>query len=53
MRDGINSRRRITLRMQNRSDIPLTGPGKLQSLSELEKEGAQLARFLDINLEGL
>ena len=53
VRDGLNSRRRITLRMQGRSDLPLTGAGRLQPLNELEKEGAQLARFLDVNLEGL
>ena len=53
VRDGINPRRRIALRVKGRREIPLTGAGKLVSLAELEKEGAELARFLGVNLEGL
>ena len=53
VRDGINPRRRISLRVQGRKDIPMTGVGKLLTLVELEKQGAELARFLGVNLEGL
>jgi len=52
-RDGINPIRRISLRFQNRTDLPLSSVGDLIPLSVLEEEGAQLARFLDVNLEGI
>ncbi len=53
IKEGINPNRRITLRIQGRKDLPLSSVGKLPKLAELEKEGAQLARFLNVNLEGI
>ena len=53
VKDGINPRRRISLRVQGRRDLPLTGVGQPLQLAELEREGAKLARFLDVNLEGI
>ena len=53
IREGLNPKRRITLRIQGRRDLPLTGVGQPRPLAELEKEGAQLARFLGVNLEGI
>lgn len=53
VRDGINPLRRIALRVQGRSDIPLTGVGQPLPLVQLEREGAELASFLEVNLEGL
>ena len=53
VREGINPLRRISLRVQGRKDMPLSGVAQLQPLEELEKEGAELARFLDVNLEGI
>ena len=53
VREGINPRRRISLRLQNRSDIPLTSAGAPLPLVELEKRGAELARVLGVNLEGV
>ena len=53
VREGINPRRRISLRIQGRRDLPLSGVGQPPALSELEKEGAELARFLGVNLEGI
>ena len=53
VREGINPRRRILLRIQGRRDLPLSGVGQPPALSELEKEGAELARFLGVNLEGI
>ena len=53
VREGFNPRRRISLRIQGRPDLPLTKVGAPPSLRELEQEGAELARFLDVNLEGL
>ncbi len=53
VREGINPRRRITLRVQGRSDLPLSGVEQPRPLAELELEGAELARFLGVNLEGI
>ena len=52
VRDGINPRRRITLRIKDRRDLPLTAVGQPQPIVELERQGAELARFLDVTLEG-
>ncbi len=53
VREGINPRRRISLRIQGGRDVPLTGVGSPLSLVELEKQGAELARFLGVSLEGV
>ena len=53
VREGINPRRRIALRIQGRRDLPLSGVGQPPPLAELEREGAELARFLGVNLEGI
>ncbi len=53
VRDGINPKRRISLRIQGRRDLPLSGVGQPRPLVELEQEGAELARYLGVNLEGL
>ena len=52
-KEGFNSKRRIVLRIKGRRDLPLSKIGSPQPLFELEEEGAALARFLDINLEGI
>ena len=53
VREGLNPRRRIALRIQGRRDLPLTGVSQPLQLAELEREGAELARFLGVNLEGI
>ena len=53
VRDGFNARRRVALRIQGRRDMPLTRVGEPLPLAQLEKDGAELARFLGVNLEGL
>ena len=53
VREGLNPRRRIALRIQGRKDLPVSGVGDLLPLSQLEKEGAELASFLEVNLEGI
>ncbi|MDJ1185117.1 photosystem I assembly protein Ycf4 [Roseofilum casamattae] len=53
IREGINPERKIYLRVKGKGNIPLTRVGQPLSLSKLENEAAQLARFLDIPLEGL
>ena len=53
VREGLNPRRRLCLRLQGRRDLPLTRVGEPIPLAELEREGARLARFLGVPLEGL
>ncbi len=53
VRDGFNARRRVSLRIQGRRDMPLTRVGEPLPLAQLEQDGAELARFLGVNLEGL
>lgn len=53
IRDGINPRRRVALRLQGGRDMPLTRIGSPLPIAELEREGAELARFLGVNLEGI
>ncbi|MBO3462926.1 photosystem I assembly protein Ycf4 [Aetokthonos hydrillicola Thurmond2011] len=53
IKEGLNPRRALYLRVKGRRDIPLTRVGQPLSLKELETQGAELARFLDVPLEGL
>jgi hypothetical protein len=53
LKEGINPRRALYLRVKNMRDIPLTRVGQPLSLTELETEGAALAKFLAVPLEGL
>lgn len=53
IQEGLNPKRSIYLRLKGRRDIPLTRVGQPLSLSELENQGAALARFLEVPLEGL
>ncbi|MBF2049130.1 MAG: photosystem I assembly protein Ycf4 [Leptolyngbya sp. IPPAS B-1204] len=53
IREGLNPRRALYLRIKGKGDIPLTRVGQPIALSELENQGAELARFLAVPLEGL
>jgi Ycf4 len=53
IKDGINPRRTLFIRVKGRREIPLTRVGEPISLAEIETQGAELARFLGIPLEGL
>lgn len=53
IKEGINPKRALYLRVKQRRDIPLTRVGQPIALSELENQGAELARFLGVPLEGL
>lgn len=53
VREGLSPRRRLALRLRGRRDLPLTRVGQPLPLAELELEGAQLARFLAVPLEGV
>ena len=53
VRDGLNPRRRLALRLRGRRDVPLTRVGEPIALAELERSGAELARYLNVPLEGV
>lgn len=53
LREGISPKRSLYLRVKGKRDIPLTRVGQPLPLAELENQGAELARFLKVPLEGL
>ena len=53
LKEGINPKRALYLRVKGKRDIPLTRVGQPLGLSQLENQGAELARFLAVPLEGL
>ncbi|CAM9096419.1 unnamed protein product [Sphacelaria rigidula] len=53
IQDGINPKRVIYLCTKDQREIPLTPVEQPRSLDILENEASDLARFLNINLEGL
>ncbi len=53
IRNGLNPKRLLYLRVKGRGDIPLNEVGQPMALSELEDRAAELARFLSVPLEGI
>ena len=53
IRDGLNPRRRLALRIRGRRDLPLSRVGEPIPLADLEATGASLARFIGVPLEGI
>jgi Ycf4 len=53
IKEGLNPKRALYLKIKGKGDIPLTRVGQPIALSELENQGAELARFLQVPLEGL
>jgi hypothetical protein len=53
IKEGLNPRRDLYLRVKGRRNIPLTRVGQPLSLTALENQGAELAKFLEVPLEGL
>jgi Ycf4 len=53
IKEGLNPKRTLYLRIKGRPDIPLTRVGQPIPLADLENQGAELARFLQVPLEGL
>jgi hypothetical protein len=53
VKEGLNPKRMLYLQVKQRRDIPLIRIGQPISLSQLENQGAELARFLGVPLEGL
>jgi hypothetical protein len=53
IKEGLNPKRTLYLRVKPKRDIPLSPVGEPMALSKLENQGAELARFLTVPLEGL
>lgn len=53
IREGLNPRRSLYLRIKGRGDIPLTRVGQPLPLAKIEDQGAEIARFLGVPVEGL
>ena len=53
IKEGLNPKRSLYLRVKGKGDLPLTRVGQPISLADLENQGADLARFLQVPLEGL
>jgi hypothetical protein len=53
IKDGFSPKRSLYLKVVNKRDIPLTRAGQPIALADLENQGAELAKFLQIPLEGL
>lgn len=53
IREGLNPKRALYLKVKGKGAIPLTRVGQPISLAAVENQGAELARFLQVPLEGL
>ena len=53
LKEGINPKRSLALKIRKRGEIPLTRVGQPMAIAELENQGAELARFLGVPLEGI
>jgi hypothetical protein len=53
LQEGLNPQRAIYLRLKGNRDLLLTRIGQPLTLEELERQAADLARFLQVGLEGL
>lgn len=53
IQDGINPKRTIYLCTKDQRQIPLTPVEQPRSLIDLESQASELAKFLDVSLEGI
>lgn len=53
LKEGLNPKRALYLRVKGMRDIPLTRVGQPLALADLENQAAELVRFLGVPLEGL
>jgi hypothetical protein len=51
--EGLNPKRVIYLKLRGNREIPLTRAGQPISIQELENQAAELARTLQVSLEGI
>lgn len=52
LKDNLNSRGRISIRLKNQQNVPLTQQKESLNLREMEEKAAQLARFIRVPIEG-
>lgn len=53
VQDGVNPKRIVYLCLKGQREIPLTRVGNPLTIEEIETKGAELAKFLQVPLEGL
>ena len=53
LKEGLNPRRTIYIRVKGKRDIPLTRIGQPLTLEEIEKQAAELSKFLNVSIEGI
>jgi hypothetical protein len=53
IKNGLNPKRALYLRVKGKGNIPLTEVGQPMALSKLEDRAAELAKFLGVPLEGI
>jgi hypothetical protein len=53
VKEGFNPKRTIYLRLRGNREIPLTRAGQPISIQELENQAAELAKLLQVSLEGM
>lgn len=53
IQEGINPKRIIYLKLRGNREIPLTRAGQPLSIQQIETQAAELAKFLQVSLEGL
>nr|YP_009106609.1 hypothetical chloroplast RF4 [Dicloster acuatus]AIT95461.1 hypothetical chloroplast RF4 [Dicloster acuatus] len=53
IQEGINPKRVIYLRLVGNREIPLTRAGQPVSIQEIEKQAVELAKLLQVSLEGM
>jgi len=51
--EGLSPKREIYLKMKDKREIPLTNVGSPMSIYQLETEAINLAKFLDVKVEGM
>ena len=53
IQEGLNPKRVIYLRLRGNREIPLTRAGQPISIQEIENQAAELAKLLQVSLEGM
>lgn len=53
IQEGINPKRIIYLKLRGNREIPLTRTGQPLSIQQIETQAAELAKFLQVSLEGI
>ena len=51
LKEGVNPKRALYLKIRGKNDIPLTQIGQPLTLGEIEKKSADLATFLQVSIE--